>query len=183
MKIAFGLENVICDWIDERIVKERPGLRKLFKTLKDDGHTLILWTGKKKGLVSRMSFANAEIFKLFDKVYSKEDTELYQEIPGCSMHEFKHVEQVGVDCLIESKQSYKKFCENLTLEEKYCIIEPYRECLYHEPTAWKRRVIGEYVVDRWKERVQNRETWALEVLEFISKVEEKQCLRELATRP
>ena len=174
-RIVFGLSNTLADLNEENFAKSkvRPGTFELLKELKEQGHFLILWTSLKKRKVEFVKFILKDLFVLFDKVYCKEDVELEQEIPGCSVHIFKNIEKINADCLIESKKSYEKYSNSLQMGEKYLIVDKYRECLFDRPSNWKVRVVGEEALQNWKNRVDNKEEWVYDVLSFVERIKEK----------
>lgn len=176
IRIAFGLTNTLVD-IEEVgydfSLKLRPGSVELIQLLKSQGHILILWTGKKRKSFDSIKRKATEFFNFFDEVYCKEDFELLEDIPGCSPHLFKNISKISADCLIESKQAYKKFSNNLQMGDKYCIIPQYREFLYSEPTKWQIRVVGPGIIEKREKRRQERENWTFEVLDFLESIKSK----------
>ncbi|MBI2449288.1 hypothetical protein HYV49_03245 [Candidatus Pacearchaeota archaeon] len=172
MRIAFGLCNTLMDVYEENYIESRlrPGAVDLLKELKRDGHILILWTSLKKRKVNFVKALFKDFFKLFNEIYCYEDFDLLEKIPDCSEHQFKNIERISADCLIESKKNYREYSNNLSLSKKYLIIDKYRECLYRQPSNWKIRVLGEEVFDAWQKRIQNREEWVYDVLSFVDKM-------------
>lgn len=171
MKICFGLTNVLCDINDLKYkpLTLRPGALSLLKMLTDSGHELILWTRKSKGQIGLLRGECPELFNYFKKVYCKEDIELWHNIPGFSMRQFKNIEDVQADLMIECKPIYQKYADNLNLGSRYIIIGDYREDFYKEPNSWKQKVLGEDTLDRWKERVAHIEDWVYDVLEKVER--------------
>ena len=172
MRIVFGLSNTLADIDEFGCLKLRPGVLELLQELKLD-HTLILWTGQKKARVRSMKLSNSTLFGFFSEVYCKEDIETMQDIPGCSEHQFKNIEKIKADCLIDSKKSYETYSSNLLMGEKYLIIDKYRECLYKYPTPWKIRVVGSDVIEKWEKRNKEKESWVFDVLSFVERIEAK----------
>lgn len=174
-RIAFGLSNTLVDLNEENFSasRVRPGAFELLKELKEQGHFLILWTSLKKRKIEFAKFVLKDFFILFDKIYCKEDVEIEQEIPGCSVHAFKNINKINADCLIESKKNYGQYSTRLQMSEKYLIIDKYRECLFNRPSNWKVRVVGEEALQNWKNRMDNKEEWVYDVLLFIEKMKGK----------
>lgn len=174
MRIAFGLSNTLAD-IEECgfdfTFKIRPGAFDLVQILKQQGHVLILWTSKKRNSFNLIKRKSEDLFNLFDETYCKEDFELFQEIPGCSYHMFKDVSKVNADCLIESKDSYKKYSKILNLADKYLIIDKYREFLFAAPTKWQIRLLGDGIMEKREKRRLEKENWALDTFVFIEKLD------------
>ena len=170
LRICFGLSQTLVD-IEEVgfdfSLRLRPGVGDLLQVLKQQGHTLILWTSKKRNSFNMIKRKANELFDLFDETYCKEDFELVENIPGCSYHMFKNVKKINADCLIESKESYKKYSNILQMGQKYHIIDKYREFLLVEPTKWMIKMVGEGIVEKREKRRQDKELWILDVFEFI----------------
>ena len=144
---------------------------ELLQEIKNRGHVLILWTTKKRGLISLFENNEKYFFKMFTKIYYKGDVEVFEDIPGNSVHQFKNINRIGVDCLIESKETYKKYAECLKLGDKYYIVDKYRECLYKQPTRWQIRVVDENAFEKYRQRMLQCEDWMYGVLNFIEKLE------------
>lgn len=176
LRIAFGLSQTIID-VEEHgndfSVKPRPGVRDLLDILKQQGHTLILWTSKKRISFGFIKRQQKELFDLFDEVYCKEDFELVENIPGCSFHIFKNINKIKADCLIETKEAYKKYSNILQMGEKYLILPKYRDFLFDEPTKWMIRVLGEEVVQKREKRRQEKEEWVLQVFDYIENLKKQ----------
>lgn len=173
MRIAFGLSNTLAD-IEESgfdfTFKLRPGAFDLVQILKQQGHVLILWTSKKRSSFSSIKRKSEDFFNLFDETYCKEDFELMQEIPGCSYHMFKDINRINADCLIESKDSYKKYAKILNLTDKYLIIDKYREFLLNKPAQWQIKMVGPGIVEKREKRRQQKEDWVIDVFEYAEKL-------------
>ena len=135
--------------------------------LKLDGHTLILWTSKKRNSFNTIRRKAEELFGFFEEIYCKEDFDLLENIPGCSLHIFKNVNKINADCLIESKESYKKYSNILQMDHKYLIVDKYREFLFDEPTKWQIKVVGDGIVEKREKRRREKEYWVLDVYEFV----------------
>ena len=170
--MGFGLSNTLADVNDEfGKIKIRPGAMELLREIKNHGHELILWTTKKRGLISLFENNEKYFFKMFSKTYYKGDVDVLENIPGNSMHQFKNINKIGADCLIESKETYKKYAECLQLGDKYHTVDKYRECLYKQPTSWQIRVVDENALEKYHQRMLKSEDWIYSVLNFIEKLE------------
>ena len=172
MRIVFGLSQTLVD-IEECgldfTFNIRSGAFDLLQILKQQGHVLILWTGKKRRGFNSIKRKSVELFELFDEIYCKEDFELVEDIPGYSLHLFKNINKIKADCLIESKPIYKKYASNLQMGEKYFIIDKYREFLFAAPSKWIVQMdIG--AVEKSEKRRQEKENWVMDVFDFITQL-------------
>ena len=169
MKISFGLQNLLCE-VDEFSMKPvsiRPGALELLKTLKDSNHELILWTRLKRSKIKPLKTYADDLFKFFDKIYCKEDLELEEDIPGCSPHEFKNINKIGADCMIECKTPYSLYSKNMGMEDKYLIVNNYREIYYQQLTPWQLKILGDDAYTKWEDLCKKKEEWIYDVLSFI----------------
>jgi hypothetical protein len=169
LRIAFGLTNVLCEVKEGNMVSLRPGVLELLAELKKE-HTLILWTLKSKKVIKHLKNITRELFSFFDEVYCKEDIDSFEEIPGCSIHQFKHVDRIKADCMVECKKNYELYSNNLQIKGKYCIIDSYREISLERPGSWKIKMLGDDTLEKWESRVKRKEDWVFRVYEFIEKV-------------
>lgn len=170
LRICFGLSQTIVDVEEvgfDFSLKLRPGVVELLDILKHQGHTLILWTSKKRSAFICIKRKAKELFEMFDEIYCKEDFELFEDIPGCSIHIFKNINKIKADCIIETKQIYKKYANILQMDSKYCILPKYRDFLLDEPTKWMIKMVGEDIVERREKRRQNKESWVIDVFDFV----------------
>lgn len=176
LRICFGLSQTIVDLEEtgsDFSLKLRPGVRDLLDILKHQGHTLILWTSKKRNAFACIKRKEKELFDMFNEIYCKEDFELWENIPGCSPHIFKNINKIKADCLIETKEAYKKYANILQMGEKYRIIPKYRDFLLAKPTKWMIRVIGKDIVEKREKRRQDKENWVIDVFEYIENLNSK----------
>lgn len=170
--MAFGLSQTLVDVEESGLdfsLKFRPGAVDLLRILKSEGHTLILWTSKKRNSFIAIKRKAEELFEIFDEVYCKEDFDLLEYIPGCSLHIFKNINKINADCLIESKESYKKYSEILQMDQKYFIVDKYREFLLAAPAQWQIKMVEGIVATREKRR-REKENWVMDVFDFIDQL-------------
>ena len=172
LDVCFGFSNVLADINDEYgIFKIRPGAMELLSEIHNRGHKITLWTTKKRGFISLLEQTEKHFFKQFDKIYCMGDVEVFEDIPGNSVHHFKNINKIGVGCLIDSKPAYKKYAECLNIGDKYFILDKYRDCLYKQPTSWQIRVVDEDALEKYHKRLKEQENWVYDVLHFIEKLE------------
>lgn len=180
MRIAFGLSQTLIDVEEVGLdfsVKLRPGVVELLTILKEQKHTLILWTSRCQSNFKNIQRKSKELFEFFDEIYCKEDFDLLEDIPGCSIHVFKNINKINADCMIESKMSYKKYSNILHIGNKYLILDKYREFLLDEPTKWMVKLVGTEVIKKREKRRQEKENWVFDVLEFVERLENSETTK------
>ena len=130
----------------------------------------IILTSAAEHLLGGLKRKSKDFFDLFDEIYCKEDFDLLEDIPGCSPHLFKNIKKIKADCMIESKNSYQTYSNNLRLGDRYLILQKYRDFLLDEPTKWQIKLLGESVVEQRQQRRKDKECWVFDVLDFVEKL-------------
>lgn len=176
MRIVFGLCNTLIDYENfgyDVYIKFRPGVVELLKYIKNQKHILILWTSKNKSYIEKIKNNHKDFFDFFNEIYCKEDLDLVEDVPGCSLHIFKNINKINADCLIESKRSYERYSKILQMGNRYFIIEKFYDFLFEEPTKWQIKVLGSNVIERRTRRRKEKENWTFNVLDFLESLERK----------
>jgi hydroxymethylpyrimidine pyrophosphatase-like HAD family hydrolase len=114
MHIVFDMDNTLSDELGQTA---RPGILELLEKLKNDGHTLSLWTSstRKRALAILYDLGLREYFStcVFREDYDLENTDT-----------LKDIRQVNGDCLIDDDPKQVDFAKSIG--KRGYLMKPYR---------------------------------------------------------
>ena len=113
MRIVFDLDNTLTDESGSYL---RPGAQSLLDSLKEDGHTLILWTNSIR-IRTKDILSGLDIAKYFTKVICREDYD-----PD-SQDGWKDIRKVGGEVLIDDNPHQKEYGEKYGY--KVYVVKPF----------------------------------------------------------